>query len=648
MFEVKIEPRNLFQEEEMKAPTEQEEKKAEDNNCVPGTSFNDISEIINNNDNSIENNNNNSDTNKNLNSSVEEQSTPKASTTRKRVPRVIKPKVLKVVQNRQSLARSSKDKQASLAENEKENVHEPAASPRNRRSSNRQDNSNNDKTMVDKSRVSIANRLRSQGNASTNEASKEEVKSTPKQSQINKDNNNIIQFPTSLLNKILNALNNSKSIDVSVKEAASQGGGGGDLEDVSFMVELCKKQEDADPITVQAQVFPDQGNCLVDKQIVALLKDQNNVEINSIVSSILNVSKESPKSSSNKPKTIEEKDIVTQNPEELFKIDGEEILVGDNVEQILVNNQTSYSCKLCRKVYERRDKCTVHVKTHLGIKQYTCIICQARFVCKSDVMKHIRCSHTNPRPVSCPKCPKRFRSKFDLAEHNNVHKGVKPYQCSDCDQSYHHKVSLQMHVKSHLPPQNLACEYCGKVFPFRTRLLSHIGSVHMKSKRNFRCRFCYNLYSSLAVLNDHIKTRHMTTYTCDVCGKSFKVSSKFKAHVLQHSNPKPYVCNICNNKYASKAFLNEHVLKHQGLRKHICQTCGASFAQASHLAAHRHVHGDKTHACPDCGKKFNRRDNMKVHRRRHFANAAKKQAEAEDPNKDADDADEVEVAKDKA
>ena len=79
-----------------------------------------------------------------------------------------------------------------------------------------------------------------------------------------------------------------------------------------------------------------------------------------------------------------------------------------------------------------------------------------------------------------------------------------------------------------------------------------------------------------------------------------------------------FLCNICNNRYASKAFLNEHLLKHEGLRKHICQKCGARFAQASHLAAHRHVHGEKLHACPECGRKFNRRDNMKVHRKRHF------------------------------
>ncbi|XP_070166377.1 zinc finger protein 182 isoform X2 [Polyergus mexicanus] len=479
-------------------------------------------------------------------------------------------------------------------------------------------------STTDNEEIPIANRLRSHNvenniNARSinNNSNNENMdKQNPKQQQ-QQDSSSTIQLPTSALSKLLKIVPGSPDIEIYVKETRNRNN---DAEDISFTVELCKKQND-DVSTVRARVFPDQGYCLVDTAIVSLLQSDNSVEVNGIISDILSGTSAKNSSAAAKLKDLAELEQqleATQNPEELFKIDGEEIKVDDNVEHVMNGTQNGYACKLCRKFYERRDKCTVHVKTHLGIKQYTCVVCNAKFVCKSDVMKHIRCSHTNPRPIQCPKCPKRFKSKFYLAEHDNVHKGVRPYSCTDCGQSYHHKVSLQIHMKSHLPPQNLACEYCGKVFPFRTRLLGHIASVHMKKRRNFRCRFCYNLYSSLSVLNEHIKTRHATTYTCDTCGKTFKVASKFKAHVLQHSNPKPFVCNICNNRYASKAFLNEHLLKHEGLRKHVCQECGANFAQASHLAAHRHVHGEKTHACPECGKKFNRRDNMKVHRKRHF------------------------------
>lgn len=574
--------------------------------------------------------NNNSEIEKNLNSTrssqTEENQGDIVKDSEQQKKRNTTPKILRNLRSQQQQQQASKCNDETAEKNAQ--TQSTDASPSRWLRSKQ----NADSSAVDNEEIPIASRLRSHNNMennigvrsvsnnnsnNSNNSNNENTdrQSSPKQQQ--QDSSMTIQLPTSALNKLLTIVSNSPDMEVSVKETRNRNS---DAEDISFTVELCKKQND-EVSTARARVFPDQGFCLVDTAIVDLLQSENSAEVNGIVNTIL--SSTSAKNSSAVAKLkdlaeLEQRLEATQNPEDLFKIDGEEIKVDDNVEHIVNGTQNGYACKLCRKFYERRDKCTVHVKTHLGIKQYTCVVCNAKFVCKSDVMKHIRCSHTNPRPIQCPKCPKRFKSKFYLAEHDNVHKGVRPYRCADCGQSYHHKVSLQIHMKSHLPPQNLACEFCGKVFPFRTRLLGHIASVHTKKRRNFRCRFCYNLYSSLSVLNEHIKTRHATTYTCDKCGKTFKVASKYKAHVLQHSNPKPFVCNVCNNRYASKAFLNEHLLKHEGLRKHVCQECGASFAQASHLAAHRHVHGEKTHACPECGKKFNRRDNMKVHRKRHF------------------------------
>ncbi|CAD1473018.1 unnamed protein product [Heterotrigona itama] len=354
--------------------------------------------------------------------------------------------------------------------------------------------------------IPIANRLRSHDNTATeitvntcNNSNENDDKPIGKQ-----QDPHTIQIPTSALNKLLSIVSNSPNIEVSVKESRNQTS---DIEDISFTVELCKKESD-DVATVRARVFPDQGSCLVDKAIVGLLQNQSCVEVNSIINTIINSSLKNGNSTKLKDSAeFEQKWQASQNPEELFRIDGEEIRVDDNVEHIVTDNQNGYSCKLCCKFYERKDKCMVHVKTHLGIKQYTCILCNAKFVCKSDVMKHIRCSHTNPRPIQCPKCPKRFKSKFYLMEHDNVHKGVRPYSCTDCGQSYHHKVSLQIHMKSHLPPQNLACEYCGKVFPYRTRLLSHIASV--KENDGLPQIVCMRCLGTLEFLCDFYERCHL-------------------------------------------------------------------------------------------------------------------------------------------
>lgn len=475
--------------------------------------------------------------------------------------------------------------------------------------------------------VPIANRLRSHGNnVESNNLTACQNPDEPV--DLPQEDSNMVQIPTSALNKVLTTVANSENMQVTVKESSSVNGRN---EDINFIVEL-RHKEKTDFVTVLAKVFPDQGSCMVDRgAIVKLLENQNGSEIRAIVDKVFNRSN----SKVEEDEDVEARLVAGRNPEDLFRMDGEEISVEENIEHAIVEKRSRYICRLCRKKYSRKDKCIVHVKTHLGIKQYLCTLCPAKFVCKSDVLKHIRSTHTNPRPFQCPKCPRRLRSKFDLTEHDNVHEGIKPYSCDECGLRYHHKVSLQMHAKSHLPSQNLACEYCGNVFPFRTRLLSHIASVHMKNRRNFRCHFCYNLYSSLSVLNDHIKSSHAATHVCEICGKEFKVKSKYKTHVLQHKNPRPFSCPVCNNKYASRTFLSEHLSKHQGLRKHVCQKCGATFAQASHLAAHRHVHGEKKYPCPDCGRRFNRQDNMKVHRKRHFKTACTKPKEKQKPAKSA-------------
>lgn len=469
----------------------------------------------------------------------------------------------------------------------------------------------------------IANRLRSHGNNTESNGSTSQSIVEPDSHQ---EESEMIQIPTSVLNKVLTTVANSENMQVTVKESTDTNGRN---EDINFIVEL-RHKEKTDHVTVLAKVFPDQGSCMVDRGAIAkLLENQNGPEVRAIVDKVFN------RSNSKEDDEGQARLAAGSNPEELFRMDGEEISVEENIEHVTIEKRSRYVCRLCRKKYSRKDKCIVHVKTHLGIKQYLCTLCPAKFVCKSDVLKHIRSTHTNPRPFQCPKCPRRLRSKFDLTEHDNVHEGIKPYACQECGLRYHHKVSLQMHAKSHLPSQNLACEYCGNVFPFRTRLLSHIASVHMKNRRNFRCHFCYNLYSSLSVLNDHIKSSHAATHVCEICGKEFKVKSKYKTHVLQHKNPRPFSCPVCNNKYASRTFLSEHLSKHQGLRKHVCQKCGATFAQASHLAAHRHVHGEKKYPCPDCGRRFNRQDNMKVHRKRHMKPTCAKPKEKQKTTKPA-------------
>lgn len=222
---------------------------------MPGTSLSDTSL----NSTIINNNNNNLD--KNLNATEDQNGLLEKLPDPEPEPRASRQstKSLRSLRSSQCLTKNAREKkQALLSENEKENVREDQTAQtteglntRLRRS--KQDNVENIKTRSNKS---IANRLRSQQNTEASakvQQLQQQPQSPTQPSKILPTSQNIIQIPTSLLNKVLNALINSPNIDVSVKESPNSGS---DVEDISFTVELCKKQEEGNdtPITVQVGI----------------------------------------------------------------------------------------------------------------------------------------------------------------------------------------------------------------------------------------------------------------------------------------------------------------------------------------------------------------------------------------------------------
>ena len=66
------------------------------------------------------------------------------------------------------------------------------------------------------------------------------------------------------------------------------------------------------------------------------------------------------------------------------------------------------------------------------------------------------------------------------------------------------------------------------------------------------------------------------SYPCGICGKVFRVPSRYDSHMLGHSKGKPFCCNVCGKMFASQLKLDQHMPVHSCDRKSsfTCESCG--------------------------------------------------------------------------
>ena len=77
-----------------------------------------------------------------------------------------------------------------------------------------------------------------------------------------------------------------------------------------------------------------------------------------------------------------------------------------------------------------------HVKSHSGIRDLKCHICDAAFASRYTLNAHIK-RHAITEPLfSCPYCGKGSKSKANLEQHIRIHTGVRPYSCNVCNAAY--------------------------------------------------------------------------------------------------------------------------------------------------------------------------------------------------------------------
>lgn len=242
---------------------------------------------------------------------------------------------------------------------------------------------------------------------------------------------------------------------------------------------------------------------------------------------------------------------------------------------------------------------------------FPCGKCGRRFYAENHVKAHLKTTHNiilPPVVYQCDQCPKSYKAKILLEQHQRKHKGVLPFVCPKCTKAFRLHVSLKIHLQAHEQRQhNFVCEVCGKGFPNIGGLRNHSA---MHQERDIECPVCGWKTNSKNYLRAHIKANHKKKRLlhCAFCDKTSTSEFYLRRHQLTHDDEAPVVtfdCHLCSNKFKTREGLGNHLKRHQGKLEFECDLCDAAYINKTYLSRHRfEKHGIMPHKCKECGQEY--------------------------------------------
>ncbi|XP_041867906.1 oocyte zinc finger protein XlCOF6-like [Melanotaenia boesemani] len=265
---------------------------------------------------------------------------------------------------------------------------------------------------------------------------------------------------------------------------------------------------------------------------------------------------------------------------------------------------TGGTCKVCRKTFQNME---THMRSHTGVKPFTCDICSKSFPRPGALRRHKKI-HSRRKPDTCQVCGLNFTDDELLQDHLKTHEG------GDGDQNEDDDVREECELEKMKPKRNtepapggtsvsLCCKVCGDAFHSGGFLRKH-AETHCKDSKSI-CGVCGKQLDSPNSLQTHLQTHRETSGTCSICGKSFQ---NMVAHMRSHTGIKPYRCTICSKRFPRPGALRRHKKIHSGERPYVCQLCGKTFIESTALKTHSRSHSWEVHK----GKEFESTEDCKT------------------------------------
>ncbi|XP_040899742.1 zinc finger protein Xfin [Toxotes jaculatrix] len=270
-----------------------------------------------------------------------------------------------------------------------------------------------------------------------------------------------------------------------------------------------------------------------------------------------------------------------------------------------VKPSLTYTCHICKNVFDHLQEFNSHMRAHTGAKLYRCLYCDKLFGVLSEFNSHrnqcrgernassseikeeetmsliqytvpaLRCSsgHNSASPLTAAKCetPKKQSHASRKKRLTNL---KKPFQ-STVIPAHHlsHLVSKLNKLDNRSDPRKYLCPSCGRLFRHMGRLRAHM--LTHASGQSYTCACCGKTLENWKKLWHHqrIHRQRRGRFTCPQCGQGFRFVEPYKKHMSEHPEfqwiqvrPKkvflPYQCEQCRCSFKTLDLLFNHQLCH--------------------------------------------------------------------------------------
>ncbi|KAG5328492.1 ZN208 protein, partial [Acromyrmex charruanus] len=283
-----------------------------------------------------------------------------------------------------------------------------------------------------------------------------------------------------------------------------------------------------------------------------------------------------------------------------------------------------FVCDVCLKYFKSKYLLKRHELTH------TTEIMRG---CETDVKENSTFTDEVPQkqaPLPCVTCDFRCNKRSTMIAHlAEKHDGIanndrfagdkREFTCVVCGLVFTRKESLRSHfIRKHTQHYAYSCEHCGKGFKVKGDLTTHTRLNHQESP--VVCGVCGKTCRNSHSLYTHQKHAHYKAkYECPLCHRRLVTQQNLDQHLLtQHERKEKSVCEQCGKTFFENYDLRKHMRIHTGDKPYNCTVCGRAFARHSSLSQHLLLHtGERIYACDVCGKTFAQKAGLICHRKIH-------------------------------